>query len=156
MKSKLILILLFLLVILNGVLISMLFLKPENSNGNPHKKPFLSEELAFSKSQKSDFKIFDKLHKKNMKLLDVKIMNTKEKLFYSLKNGDYKIDSLALIIGNLQEKKEIEVFNFFKKIRNLCDSNQKQKFDLIIKKALRNKTPFLPPRGREGMPPPPR
>ena len=75
-------------------------------------------------------------------------------MFNSFSDETINIDSLSIVIGTLQGKKEMEVFGFFKSVRKVCTSKQQEKFDKIIRKALKGGNQSPP---REGeMPPPPR
>ncbi|WP_157603609.1 Spy/CpxP family protein refolding chaperone [Polaribacter atrinae] len=167
MKSKLLPILLILLLLLNGVLIFMLVKKPhENQRNNPTRN-FLMEQLSFSKTQKASFRTLDAAHREVMRSLENEIKNQKDFLFEGFNKEDFKIDSLTAKIGALQAKKDIEVFSFFKQVRKLCTAEQVQKFDKIIKEAIRGGERMppndrrmppnegrMPPHGDERMPPP--
>ncbi|MCL7764660.1 hypothetical protein MPF19_14645 [Polaribacter sp. Z014] len=168
MKSKLLPILLFLLILLNGVLIFMLLKRPhENPRNNPQEN-FLTDQLQFSKTQKEDFKALDADHRDFMMSLEDTIKYQKDVLFSSFNKKDFNIDSLTVKIGLLEAKKDAEVFSFFNKVRVICTTEQAIKFDEIIKEAIRggdqrppNNRRMPPPRndgrmlphGNEGMPP---
>ena len=163
MKSKLLPILLVILMLLNGVLIFMLIKKPHEYKGQPHEKNFLIKELQFTDNQKDKFLSFDAVHRGNMMRLDKQIRKQKGLLFNSFSDDVVNIDSLGLLIGDLAGKKDIEVFRFFKSVRKICTKDQQEKFDKIIKKALKRgkKGPLRggknhPPRGGSNSPRPPR
>lgn len=162
MKSKLLPLVLIILILLNGILIFVLIKKPHQNNNYQSERNFLIEQLQFSESQKEKFINLDESHKVTMMDLSHKIREQKDILFNSFGDDSISIDSLVAITGNLEVKKELEVFNFFKTVRKICTSEQQKKFDEIIKKAIRGGNPGSPqkggnhsPRG-EGMPPPPR
>lgn len=162
MKSKLLPIFLFLLIILNGVLIFMLVKKPhENLRNNPSNN-FLTEQLQFSEDQKEAFQVLDEEHRNLMIHFEETIKDQKDILFSSFNNEDFNVDSLTVKIGLLEAKKDAQVFSFFKKVRRLCTVEQAKKFDKIIKQAIRGgerRPPNdgrMPPPRNEGMPPPPR
>lgn len=149
MKTKLLPILLTLLVVLNGVLIFMLIKKPhENRLGKRAQRNFLTEQLQFSESQKEQFRDLDLPHRDKMKEFDTKIREHKDFLFSSFSKENFSPDSIVSIIGDFEVKKEIEVFNFFKKVRNICKENQLNSFDEIIKQALNGKNRKPPVDGR--------
>ncbi|KGL63678.1 hypothetical protein [Polaribacter sp. Hel1_85] len=162
MKSKLLPILLFLLILLNGVLIFMLVKKTHEKRVPRPERNFLIEQLQFSESQTKQFKELDKIHRGFMLKIDNEVRDLKDVLFNSLQKENFNVDSLTSKIGLLEAKKDSEVFNFFKKVRSLCNSEQLQNFDKIIEKALRGGDRRLPidgrnpPPGNDGMPPPPR
>ena len=151
MKSKLLPILLFLLMLLNGVLIFMLINKPHEKRKDRPERNFLTEQLQFSDTQKEQFVELDKLHRVNMMGIDKAIKEQKDVLFNSFSKENFNLDSLTNKIGFLEGKKEAEVFSFFHKVRTLCNLNQAKKFDKIIKKALKGGERRPPREGR--MPP---
>ena len=161
MKSKLLPIFLFLLILLNGVLIFMLVKKPHENQRNQPNNNFLTEHLQFSDAQKEAFNALDTEHKNVMMGMEETIKEEKDILFTSFNNDDFNIDSLTVKIGLLEAKKDVEVFSFFKKVRKLCTEEQVKKFDKILKEAIRGgerRPPNegrMPPPGNEDMPPPP-
>lgn len=154
MNSKLLPVLLILLVLLNGVLIFLLINKPHQNKRLKQERNFLIEQLQFTDVQKDKFINLDDAHRQNMRSFEDKIRKNKDVLFNSFADEAINIDSLSTVIGTLQGKKEMEVFDFFKAVRKVCTSKQREKFDKIIKKALKEGNQGPP---REGeMPPPPR
>tara|TARA_B110000091_G_scaffold4804_1_gene4737 strand:+ start:1347 stop:1811 length:465 start_codon:yes stop_codon:yes gene_type:complete len=152
MKSKLLPVLLVILILLNGVLIFMLIKKPHENKRHQQEKNFLIEELQFTDIQKDKFLSFDTVHRENMMRLEQQIRKQKDVLFNSFSDGVVNIDSLGALIGELEGKKDIEIFSFFKSVRKICRKDQQEKFDKIISKALKGGKKG-PPRGRR-MPPP--
>jgi protein CpxP len=162
MKSKLLLALLVLLILLNGVLIFMLIKKPHQNKRAQQGKNFLTHQLEFTDNQKNKFLSFDKVHRENMRHFDAQLKKHKDVLFNSFSAGTLHIDSLSTLIGTLEGEKEVEVFRFFKSVRNICNKEQKGEFDSIINRAIKGGKK-RPPRGGdnyslrdERMPPPPR
>ena len=108
------------------------------------------------------FENLDKIHRETMIDLDHKIRKQKDVLFNSFAVESINVDSLITINGNLQAKKEAEVFRFFKSVRKICTPNQQEEFDKIINKALKGgeRGGNRPSRNgenhhpREGIPPP--
>lgn len=147
MKSKLLPIILFLLILLNGVLIFMLVKNPQNRFNQKSKSNFLTQELEFSEDQTIQFNEFERAHRDVMLEIEEQVREQKDVLFNSFQIDDINLDSLTTEIGILQGKKDLEVYVFFKKVRTLCTLEQSEKFDKIIKKALRGG------QGRQGRPP---
>jgi len=152
MKSKLLPVLLVILILLNGVLIFMLIKKPHENKRHQQEKNFLIEELQFTDIQKDKFLSFDTVHSGNMMRLEQQIRKQKDVLFNSFSDGVVNIDSLGVLIGKLAGKKDVEVFRFFKSVRKICTKDQQEKFDKIIKKALKRGKKG-PPGGRRMSPP---
>lgn len=164
MKTKLLPIILFLLILLNGFLIFMLINKPHEKSVGPPEKSFLAEKLQFSEKQTDKFLEFDRIHRDNMMEIQHNIKEQKDVLFNFFKKEEFNLDSLTHNIGMLEAKKETEIFTFFNKVRSLCTKEQTIKFDKIIKSALKGgERGNRPPRGGdrnrppgdEEMPPPP-
>jgi protein CpxP len=126
--------------------------KPHENKRHQQEKNFLIEELQFTDIQKDKFLSFDTVHRENMMRLEQQIRKQKDVLFNSFSDGVVNIDSLALLIGELAGKKDVEIFGFFKSVRKICTKDQQEKFDKIISKALKGGKKG-PPRGRR-MPPP--
>jgi hypothetical protein len=153
MKSKLLPILIFLLILLNGVLIFMLVKKPQDRFNQNSKRNFLTQQLQFSEDQTMQFNEFERAHRDVMMEIEEQVREQKDVLFNSFQKEDINLDSLTTKIGVLQGKKDLEVYVFFKKVRTLCTLEQSEKFDKIIKKALRSGEGGSPNEGN--MPPPP-
>lgn len=154
MKSKFLPVLLVVLMLLNGALIFMLINKSPQKNNPAPSKNFLSEQLQFSKNQKIEFNVLDENHRRNMMDFEHEIIKEKDVLFNFLNNETIDIDSISSIVGDLEAKKELEIFSFFKSVRKICTKDQQEKFDDIIKRALRKGNQGPPNNG--DMPPPPR
>lgn len=159
MKSKLLPIILIVLVLLNVVLIFMLIKKPHQKRNNESR--FLTEQLEFTNNQNEKFILIDNAHREAMKSLDSNIIKQKELLFNSFSDNSINVDSLSKIIGELEGRKEAEVFRFFKSVRDLCTKSQQEKFNKIINKAIRGGGKGEPRDGKNHspkdgrMPPPP-
>ena len=149
MKTKLLPILLILLILLNGFLIFMVVKKPHNNRKNLPPRNFLTEQLDFSKKQTRQFVDLENIHRNFMENLDEEIIKNKDVLFNSFSNITINVDSITNQIGVLEGKKEAEIFRFFSNVRELCTLNQIEKFDNIIKEALKGGK-RKPPRENKG------
>lgn len=164
MKTKLFAVLIIVLVVLNGFLIYMLVAQPHQRNNKPPARNFLTNQLNFSEEQKEIFTELDEKHRERMGKFERKITREKDNLFSSFQEENSTIDTRAIIerTSRLEVEKELEVFEFFKQVRAICNEEQKSKFDQIIKRALRGNKPGPPNRngdrfpGERRMPPPPR
>lgn len=152
MKTKLLYVLLITLLITNAVLLFMLVKKPHQPKKDG--RNFLVQELKFDETQREQFHFLDRQHKENMMSYDQQIRQSKDVLFNSFSNPNFSSDSISKKIGELEGKKEQEIFTFFKQVREICTPEQVGKFDKIIKKALHKKDKKPPRKG--DMPPPPR
>lgn len=152
MKSKLLPLVLLILILLNGVLIFVLIKKPYQNKKNQSERIFLVEELEFSDKQKKSFTILDEKHKVRMNKISHDIRLQKDILFNSFGDININLDSLVAVTGQLEAKKELEIFKFFKSVRKICTTKQQVKFDEIINKAIRG-AKNGPPRKGEHYPP---
>lgn len=158
MKSKLSSIFLILLILLNGILIFMLLIRPHEARHRPEPN-FLIETLQFNEVQKNEFRALDNTHRGVMMNFDEQLKEQKDILFNSFYKENFNADSLTAKIGFIEEKKHAELYRFFSKVRAICSKEQAQTFDKIIQKALRAgdrrppKEERMPPR-EHGMPPP--
>lgn len=137
MKSKILPFTLLVLVLLNGGLIFMLITKSNQKKRPGPQRGFLIEQLQFSAAQEEAFHNLDIVHKEKMMQLDHQIMKQKDILFKAIDHKNVNIDSLVEITGHLEAKKDLEVFTFFKSVKNICTKEQQEKFTEIISKALR-------------------
>ena len=54
-----------------------------------------------------------------------------------------KVDSIATLISAIEKQKDLELFNHFRAVQEICNEEQKEHFKSIIKRALKK-------RGRNG------
>ena len=157
-KNTLLYIILLVLIIMNGFFLYNYLGKPVNNRpmkqtGNPSE--FIAKKLRFNDSQLEKLHTLDEVHREKMMRTEDAIKELKDVLFGNLSNETVKsstIDSLTTLIGIREKEKDMNVFNHFREIQNICDENQKKRLEKILKDALR--PPGQP--GREGEPPPPR
>lgn len=110
--------------------------RPHDQNGM---SGMLQKEVGFSKDQidtylsirKSQMDtihvLFDDLRKSKMDFYD---------LLYSSQVPDSSLNKAADIIAERQKALDLYMFDHFKKVRNICNPDQLQKFDSTIKKVL--------------------
>lgn len=162
MKSKLLPILLILLVLLNGFLIFMLIKKPHENRKQSPNRNFLIEQLQFSENQKSKFRDLDSTHRDFIEGIEEEIREEKNMLFSSFADETVNSQENIKKIATLEAKKEAELYRFFSAVRRICTKNQVDKFDHIIKEALKGGNRRPPREGRMhppedgNHPPPPR
>lgn len=134
----------------------------------PDVRGFLEEQLNLSDKQKEEFnKLRDDHHKRMMEIQD-SIKNEKDQLFDQISVNtpdEAKVNLLVNFIGEHQKQIELVNFNHFQKMRAICDDNQKEKFDKILKDVIKNidlhqrmpggEMQNMPPGFQHGLPPPP-
>ncbi|MEC3908341.1 hypothetical protein VOI54_15025 [Tamlana sp. 2201CG12-4] len=140
-KHSLLYILLIFLVIVN-----VFFLYNYLGNGNNRSKgpqppgDFLVKELGFSASQLEEFRGINQKHHHRMRSISEDIRELKDALFNGLSDvtdNEFVIDSITTLIGKKEKEKDLETFNHFRHIQELCNEKQKEKFNDIVKDALR-------------------
>ncbi|MGY0391163.1 hypothetical protein ACW5R3_01220 [Bizionia sp. KMM 8389] len=165
MKQNTILyILLIFLVVANGFFLYN-FMGPHVNNREKGKQDplsFIAKQLDFDGNQLEQMKQVNEEHHLSMKHINDELKGLKDNLFIELSNVSLErstVDSLTSLIGENQKKREIEVFYHLKSIREICTEKQRNKFEAIIKQALRNDINNNPEGQRpppEGQRPPPR
>lgn len=98
-------------------------------------KEFLVKELKFDDNQKKQFFALAKEHNENAQIIRRKIKQSKDDFFHLLKdpNATDSIEKFAAqkVSKNIEEL-DLYTFDHFKKVRALCNEEQKEKFDKII------------------------
>jgi len=164
-NSKFLKIVILVLVLINLSKISFIWLhRPTN---NEAVGDFFAKELHFTKNQIAQFEVLKKAHreaKESLRELQKKYQNAFLDLLKNPSIDSVTVRKAADKIMVLKESEELAVFYHFQKVRAICNEKQKQKFDEIIKDAVRmiganqNEGCRLPPPRRfgEDSPPPPR
>jgi len=103
----------------------------------PDGRSIFEKELNFTPQQLDSLDKYRKEHFESVRKYMDESKEYKDELFDQLKNPDNaKVQELISKIAEDQKNIEMETFNHFMKIRNLCDDNQKEKFSEIFKKIL--------------------
>lgn len=115
------------------------------SEGGP--KEFLIRELKLDEKQKEDFgKLVDE-HRTEMKRIREKIRKEKDDLWKEItkpKSENSSVERSAAEIGEDQKQIELITFAHFQNVRELCNDDQKKKFDEVIQEALKMMSPNNP------------
>ena len=165
-KNLLLYILLAFLIIMNGIFLFKHF-SDADIQDTPRRGPrvFIAKQLKFNDVQTITFEKLDADHRMKMKAILDDIRIAKDELFDKLSDttvAEPTIDSLTSIIAKHESAKDKQTFHFFQSIRNLCNEDQKEHFESIIRDALHKpggpdgKGPPRGPRGENRRPPPPR
>jgi protein CpxP len=102
----------------------------------------LQKEVGFSKGQLDQYQDLRNQQRKNVSPLFNEIKKSKED-FYDLLYSGNASDSIA----QTQKKIDLQMFNHFKMVRNICTPDQVQKFDSSMKKVITRMT-SRPGRGK--------
>ena len=162
---------LLLLLALNTVLLGIFVLKkPCPPQGPPPMMPqgpppppgasardFLIQQLQLNDAQQKQYDSLIKEHRALVDKFQSALRTTRDSMINLIGNSSADPASLSSRIGYDQSQIEKATFDHFRKLRAICNSSQQQKFDSVIKDALRMIAPAPPhpPGPRPGMPPPP-
>nr|WP_299389476.1 Spy/CpxP family protein refolding chaperone [Allomuricauda sp.] len=158
-KNLLTTILLLFLIIMNGVLLYLVLNEPQK-----HRKPpghFIARELGLTEEQMVKFRQLERSHRKKMRFMDHRLHEMRQFLFSNAQNENFSMDqrdSLTNEMGKLSAEKDLEVFQYFQEIGELCTAEQRQKLEETVARALKRgpgkkgPPPGEPHNGREDLP----
>ena len=143
-NKSLVSIIIFLLITNIAMLVFFLVLnKPPQKEARGHDQNgmagMLQKEVGFSKDQIDTYlalrkdqmdsihTLFDQLRKSKMDFYN---------MIYSSQVADSSLNKAADVIAERQKNLDLQMFDHFKKVRNICTPDQLQKFDSTIKKVL--------------------
>jgi periplasmic protein CpxP/Spy len=99
----------------------------------------LQNEVGFSKDQLDKYQLLRKEQMEKVKPLFNEVRNSKKDfygLIYSSNMPDSLVKADADAIAQKQRTLDMQMFSYFKNIRNICTPEQTQKFDSVIKKVV--------------------
>ena len=130
---------------------------PQGGPGGPAN--FIIQELSFDDKQQAEFEKLKSDHHEKISSIRDSLHILKEQLFNGIPSGNMaEAEKTASAIANLQKKLELVTYEHFWSVRQLCNEQQKTKFDKIVGRVLEMlapPAPPMPPGGPEGPPPPP-
>ena len=127
--------------------------RPDKNNS------FLSDELGFTGEQSQKFEVLKTEHRRGVENILGQTKELKDGLFDCIKTGDEaKAKEIAGKIAENQRALDLLTYEHFKEVRKICNNEQKNKFDRILKELIRGidaqaPPPNGPPPGNR--PPPP-
>ncbi len=142
---SLVTIIIFLLITNVGMLLFFVFSskplkkEPDREQGGSGMYNSLQKEVGFSTAQLDRYQVLRKEQRDIVRPLFVELRAAK-KDFYDLLYSDTVSDSLVIAdadsIAQKQKKLDIQMFHYFKNIRNICTPDQLQKFDSTVNKVV--------------------
>lgn len=139
-KNTILYVLIIILVIANGFfLYNYLGHDSKKRDRQKDRTSFIIKKLGFEGEQVDRYKNFKELHREKMRLMSDDIRLLKDDLFSKLADAEISesyIDSITSLIAEKEKAKDKEVFAYFKKVRDMCRDDQKDKFDKLLKDAL--------------------
>ena len=138
----------------------------ELPRGQASTKAFIVTQLGLNASQQQTYEQLVQQHRQNVGIIQEELRGAKDAFFNSVAHPETtqaQLDALSSNIANYQKELDMLTYQHFKKVRALCNDEQKVKFDNIIKQVMRMMGPAggrpqgpPPPRGQGGdFPPPP-
>ncbi|WP_397363157.1 Spy/CpxP family protein refolding chaperone [Olleya sp. R77988] len=138
-KNTILYVLLFVLIIINGFFLFNYLGRP-NHKGPKESGDFIVKELNFNDEQLKQFNDLEEAHHKKMEAIGDGVKNIKDELSNKITASminNTEIDSLITLIANKEILIEKEMFLKLRSIYEICNDQQKKRFDDIIKKARR-------------------
>ncbi|HET7119088.1 MAG TPA: hypothetical protein VFI29_21525 [Hanamia sp.] len=113
----------------------------------------LQNEVGFSKDQLDQYQALRKVQREKVRPLFNELRNTKKNfygLMYNQSISDSFLNADADSIAQKQKTLDIQMFNYFKSIRNICTPGQIQKFDSAINRQVMRMVGGHPGGSRQG------
>ena len=143
-KNTLLYILIAFLVVMNGFFMVKIFGDKPPKRSNPGN--FIAKELQFDAAQLEKFSVMNDDHHEEMMQLSREIKELKDELFEYISETTIdtaKVNNITKRIGALEQQKDSATFYHFKEVQKICTPEQREQFNMLVKKALK-------PRGRRG------
>jgi len=133
--------------------------QPFNPPRPDNKGSFLANELGFTGEQSQKFEVLKTEHRRGVENILGQAKEFKDGLFDCIKTGDdVKAKEFAGKIAENQRTLDLLTYEHFKEVRKICNNEQKDKFDRILKELIRGIDAQAPPPNGpppEDRPPPP-
>ena len=101
---------------------------------------FIKKELNFSEEQSAKFQQLMAGHFEKLKPIMAEVRKAKDSMFTLMRQTEIPPDSIlqkaAENISQKQKQQELQSFNHFRLVRELCNDEQKLKFDSLISKMI--------------------
>lgn len=118
---------------------------------------FLTKELKFDPKQQEALKQLLQQHRDETKETRNKVKEGKDQFFDLLNDdtiSDSAIEKASYAAVDAQRQMDVMVFRHFKRIKALCNAEQKKRFNEIVKDAIHRMGRPGPGEGRPAGPPP--
>ena len=157
------------LVVLNMIALGTIFMSriqrprplppPQKGQGPQSMHFFLKQELGLSVEQMDLFKILGDEHRRQTQPLQERIHRLKKEMMgemFSPDLGKEGVDRIAEEIGILEAQMQKALYSHFKDFASICNTEQRQKFEVLINDVLDLARPPAPegPPGPGGKRPP--
>ena len=146
-NSKFLKTVIIILLLINIGTLAFMWMQHQHGMPPPHQPAignYLMHELKFTEAQKNQFEQMRDEHRREIDGLRKKSRERHDSFFDLLGNSQAdsnSVNQMADSITSLQKEIEISTFYHFQKVRTICTREQQEKFDEIIKEALRMMAP---------------
>jgi len=160
-KNKLLIWFFVLLLLANIVTLSIFWIGRMNNNSAQDRQgiEFLIARLKFDKTQQEQFEVLVAEHRSLSRKLRKEIGQSKEEMFSLIKSDQITESMMQAAVKKVSAKTETldrVTLDHFKKVRAICNDEQKQKFDEILDQLTRimgnQRPPGGPMRNHDGPP----
>lgn len=138
--NRLLTLLVFVLIILNAVLLSVLFIGNGKKAHPPHPGPdfkeILIQDLGFTRKQADSFRELAQGHHQQMMGINREHNRLIHEYFGSLANGKDNNPGLMEKIKNTEQSKIELTYQHFEDIKGLCTTDQLKDFPVVLNKAV--------------------
>jgi ribosomal protein S17E len=132
-KERLLTIAVVFLLLLNVIVIGSLFTKKQEPVSAPELHKVLVQELNLDEAQQKKFFYLRDQHHEMIEDLDKKFKRTFDAYLELLKTeSEITLDSLENQMGMLEKTKASITWQHFQHVKELCNDEQKKKFDELI------------------------
>lgn len=153
-KNTLLYILVVFLLVMNGYFMYEIFVDKSPKGPNPGK--FIAKELQFDEAQMEKFSVMNDRHHEEMMRIMHDVKRLKDELFDYISQETYseeKVAELTRRIGDQTRLRDEKTFYHFKAVQEICNDEQRERFNTLIKDALHPpRRPRGPGRRPEGRP----
>lgn len=105
-----------------------------------HKARFsMVKELSFNQEQQEAYKVIRSAHFDKMKLYSKRVSELKKQMYSNAgkqEASEFFLDSITDLIAKEEKNKDLEMYNHFKAVREICNDKQKEQLSNIITDAI--------------------
>lgn len=148
--SRILFLIIILLLVTNIVMLFLFVFSPEKSARNRYHTSsemsmpiLLKDSVGFSETQLADYQSYRAVERPRLRELFNKMRTTKEEFYNHVYESDSDSTTIAMLadsIGMIQRSIDLNMINYFSRIRQLCSEDQLPAYDSTIKRVIRRMT----------------
>lgn len=157
-RNKVLILIISVLLVSNLALVAFMVFGKRSGGKSPKSRGeafsnYFKKELNFSEEQAAKFQQLMTAHFEKLKPIMGEIRIAKDSMFRLMRQPvippDSIIENAAENIAQKQKFQELQSFNHFRQVRELCTDEQKSKFDSLISKMINRSSGRFPDRGKK-------